>query len=133
MRLVPLLSWEPFDGRAEPVGAAGSTVRVAAFCTPFNAPTIVAVVTFVTDVVAAGNVPVVLPGGIAKVAGTVTCAELVTRLISTPAGPGLAEMAAVHWLERPPTTVAGVQLSEEIVIPDAGGVSVMDATLEEPL
>jgi hypothetical protein len=37
----------------------------------------------------------------------------------------------VHVLEAPANTVAGAQLTEEIVLP--GGVNVRDVTWEEPL
>jgi hypothetical protein len=77
-------------------GSTGSTVRVAACCRPFNVPTIVAVVTLVTDVVVAVNVPVLLPAAIVRAAGTVTCVELLDRLIDTPAAPALVEIVAVH-------------------------------------
>ena len=112
-------------------GFTGSTVRVAACCRPFNVATIVAVVTLVTDVVVAVNVPVVLPARIVKVAGTVTLAELLDRLIDAPPEPALADRVTVQVLEAPPTTVAGAQLTEETMTP--GGVSLMDATWEEPL
>jgi hypothetical protein len=110
-------------------GSTGSTVRVAVCCTPFNVALIVAAVTLVTAVVVAANVPVVLPAAIVKVAGTVACAELLARLIDAPPEPALADRVTVHVLEAPPTTVAGEQLTEEIVI----GVTVIDAAWEEPL
>ena len=83
----------------------------------------------VTAEVVAGNVPVVLPGGIARVAGTVTWVELLARLIEAALEPAL-DRVTVHVLEAPPTTVAGTQLSDEIAPPD--GISVMDAAWEEP-
>ncbi|HEY6340473.1 MAG TPA: hypothetical protein VIY49_03200 [Bryobacteraceae bacterium] len=95
--------------------SAGSTVRVAVCCTPFNVATIVAAVTLATDVVVAASVPVVLPAAIVKVAGTVACVELLARLIVAPPEPALADRVTVHVLEAPPTTVAGAQLTEEIV------------------
>ena len=61
------------------------------------------------------NIPVVLPSPIVKVAGTVTFAELLARLIDAPPEPALADRVTVHVLEAPPTTVAGAQLTEEIV------------------
>ena len=85
----------------------------------------------VTAEVVAVNVPVVLPDAIVKVAGTVTFAELLAKLIDAPPEPALADRVTVHVLEAPPTTVAGAQLTEEIVIP--GGISVMDAVWDEPL
>jgi hypothetical protein len=109
---------------------AGSTVRAAVFCTPFNCAVIVAAVTLATDFVVAGNVPVVWPAAIVKVAGTVTSAELLVRLIDVPPEPALADRFTVHVLEAPPATVAGAQLTEEIV---TGGFTVRDAVLEEPL
>ena len=84
----------------------------------------------VTAEVVAGNVPVVLPAGIAKVAGTVTCVELLARLIEAAPEPAL-DRVTVHVLEAPPTTIAGAQFTKEILI--AVGVNVMDATCEEPL
>jgi len=88
----------------------------------------------VTAEVVAVNVPVVLPAAIVKLEGTVTDAELATRLIDTPKKPALADRVTVHVLEAPPTTVAGAQLIEEIVeFVTAGGVTVMDAAWEEPL
>jgi hypothetical protein len=84
----------------------------------------------VTAEVVAGNVPVVLPGGIDKVAGTVTCVELLARLIEAAPEPAL-DRVTVHVLLAPPTTVAGAQFTKEMGI--AVGVNVMDATWEEPL
>jgi hypothetical protein len=83
----------------------------------------------VTAEVVAVNVPVVLPAAIVKVAGTVTDAELLARLIDAPPEPALADRVTVQVLEAPPTTVAGAQLTEEIV--PAGGISLMDAAWEE--
>jgi hypothetical protein len=112
------------------ITSAGSTVRVAAGSAPFNRATIVASVTLVTDVVVARNVPVVLPAVIVKVGGTVTAAELLVRVIDTPPEPALPDRVTVHVLEAPPATVAGAQLTEEIV---TAGVTVRDAVWEEPL
>jgi hypothetical protein len=77
------------------------------------------------------NVPVVLPAAIVKVAGTVTDAEPLLRPIDAPPEPALADRVTVHVLEAPPTTVAGAQLTEEIVT--AGRVTEIDAVWEEPL
>jgi hypothetical protein len=84
----------------------------------------------VTAEVVAVNVPVVLPAAIVKVAGTVRFADLLDRLTDAPPEPALADRVTVHVLETPPTTVAGAQLTEEIV---AAGITVMDALWEEPL
>ena len=69
----------------------------------------------VTGVVVAANVPVALPAAIVKLAGTVTDAELLPRLINAPPEPAPADKVTVHVLEVPPTTAAGTQVSEEIV------------------
>jgi hypothetical protein len=111
---------------------AGSTVRVAVCCTLFNWAMIVAAVTLVTDVVVAGNVPVVLPGGILNVAGTVTFAELLVRLIDAPPEPALADRVTVHVLEAPPTTVAGAQVTEEMVTDASAGSTVRVAACCRP-
>ena len=87
----------------------------------------------VTTEVVAENIPVALPAAIVKVAGTVTDAELLARLIETPLEPALADRVTVHVLETPPTIVAGAQLTEEIVTGGAVGVTVMDVAWEEPL
>jgi hypothetical protein len=110
---------------------AGFTVRVAVCCRPFNFATIVASVTLAADVVVAVNVPVALPAAIVNVAGTVTCAELLVRLIDAPPEPAFADRFTVHVLEAPPITVAGAQLTEEIVTAD--GVTVRDVVGEDPL
>lgn len=109
---------------------AGSTIRVAAGSAPFHCARIVAAVTLATDVVVAVNVPAVWPAAIVKVAGTVTCAELLDRLIDAPPEPALADRFTVHVLGEPPATVAGKQLTEEIV---TGGSTVSVAVWEEPL
>jgi hypothetical protein len=59
----------------------------------------------------------VLLAATVKVAGTVTDAELLLRLIDAPPEPALADSVTVHVLEAPPTTAAGEQLTEEIVGP----------------
>jgi len=69
----------------------------------------------VTAEVVAVNVPVLLPAAMVKLAGTVTYAELLARLMDAPPEPALADKVTVHVLEAPPTTVAGAQLTEEIV------------------
>ena len=71
------------------------------------------------------------PADTNTLAGTVTFAELLARLIDTPAESVIPDMVTVHVVEPPPTTVAGAQLSEDIVT--TGGVSVTDVTREEPL
>jgi hypothetical protein len=83
----------------------------------------------VTAEVVAANVPVVLPAAIVSGGGTVTDPELLVKLIDAPKEPAPADRVTVHVLEAPPTTVAGAQLTDEIVTPD--GVSVMDAAWEE--
>ena len=83
----------------------------------------------VTAEVVAVNVPVVLPAAIVKVAGTVTDAELLARVMDAPPEPALADSVTVHVLETPPATVAGAQLTEEIATPD--GVRLRDADWEE--
>jgi hypothetical protein len=102
--------------------AAGSSVRVAVFATAFNCAPMVAAVTLATAVVAAANIPVVWPDAIVKVGGRVTCVELLASPIDAPPVPALADRVTVHVLEAPPTTVAGAQLTEEIV---GGGSTVM--------
>ena len=80
------------------------------------AVTVTGVVAETAEVVA-GNVPVVWPAAIVKLAGTVTFAELLARLIDAPPEPALADKVTVHVLEAPPTTVAGAQPMEEIPFP----------------
>ena len=68
------------------------------------------------------------PAGMFRVVGTVTDAELLPRLTDAPPEPAFADRFTVHVLGAPPTTVAGAQLTEEIVT--AGGVTVMVAVWE---
>jgi hypothetical protein len=110
---------------------AGFTVRVAVCARPFNFAVIVAAVGFKTGVVVAVKVPADLPAAMVKVAGTVTFAELLVRVMEAPPEAAPAGKFIVHVLEAPANTVAGAQLTEEIVLP--GGVNVMDVTWEEPL
>ena len=91
----------------------------------------VAVKEAATAEVVAWKLPVLAPAAMARVAGTVTDAELLVRLIVAPPEPAFADRFTVHVLEEPPTTVAGAQLTEEIV--PAGGVAVREAVWEEPL
>jgi hypothetical protein len=91
----------------------------------------VTVAAAVTAEVVAVNVPVLLPAAIVKLAGTVTDAELLARLIDAPLEPALADRATVHVLEAPPTTVAGAQLTVEIVTP-GGGPTVTVAVIVGP-
>jgi hypothetical protein len=72
-----------------------------------------------------------VPADTNAVAGTVRLAELLARLIDAPPESVFPDMVTVHVVEPPPITVAGAQLDEEIVT--TGGVSVTDATWEEPL
>ena len=81
-----------------------------------------------TAEVVAWKFAVLAPAAMFRVAGTVTDAELLARVIDAPPEPAFADRFTVHVLGPPPTTVAGVQLTEEIVT--AGGVTVMDAVLE---
>jgi hypothetical protein len=111
--------------------AAGFTVRVAVCSRPFNFAVIVAANGFKTGVVVAVKVPVDLPAAMVKLAGTVTSAELLVRVMEAPPEAALAGRFTVHALEAPANTVAGAQLTEVIVLP--GGVNVMDVTWEEPL
>jgi hypothetical protein len=84
--------------------------------------------------VVAWKLPVVALASMFRVAGTVTDAELLARLIDAPPEPALADRFTVHVLGAPPTTVAGAQLTEEIVIAGgSAGSTVRDAVLEEPL
>ena len=69
----------------------------------------------VTPEVVAVNVPVLLPVGIIKLAGTVRFAELLARVIDAPPEPAFADSVTGHVLEAPPPIVDGVQLTEEIV------------------
>ena len=85
----------------------------------------------VTGEVVAWKVPPLVPADTNTVAGTVSFAELLARLIDAPPESVFPDMVTVHVVEPPPTSVAGAQLSEEIVT--TGGVSVNDVTWEEPL
>ena len=85
----------------------------------------------VTAEVVAWKVPVLVHAAPTTVAGTDTFAELLARLTDAPPESVFPDMVTVHVVEAPPTTVAGAQLTEEIVT--TGGVSVTDITWEEPL
>jgi hypothetical protein len=91
----------------------------------------VAVTAAATAEVVAWKVPVVAPAAMVRGVTTVADAELLARVMDAPLEPALADRVTVHVLEAPPTTVAGAQLTEEIVT--AGGVTVRDAVWEEPL
>ena len=83
-----------------------------------------------TAEVVAWKLPALVPAHMAIVAGTVAFAESLARLIDAPPASVLPDMVTVHVVEEPATTVAGAQLTDEIVT--TGGVSVTDAW-EEPL
>jgi hypothetical protein len=87
----------------------------------------------VTAEVVAVKDPEEVPAPTVRVAGTLMAALLLER--ATLAPPGAApESVTVQVLLAPPTTVAGVQLTEESVIPPTGGggVMVMVADADEP-
>lgn len=86
-----------------------------------------------TAEVVAWKLPVLALAGIFRVAGTVADAELLARVIDAPPEPALADRVTVHVLEAPPTTVAGAQLTEEIVAGGFTGFTVRVAAWEEPL
>ena len=84
----------------------------------------------VTAVVVAVKDPEGLPDGTLMVAGTVTLALLLESPTLAPPPGAAPDSVTVHVLLAPPTSVAGAQLSEEIVT--AGGFTVREAVEEAP-
>ena len=83
-----------------------------------------------TAVVVAVKDPEELPAPTVRVAGTLTVALLLESPTLAPPHGAAPDSVTVHVLLAPPTTVAGAQLSDEIVT--AGGVTVMEAVEDAP-
>ena len=84
-----------------------------------------------TAVVVAVKDPEEVPAPTMTLAGIVTAALLLESPTLAPPAGAVPDSVTVQVLLAPPTTVDGVQLTAEIVIPDASGVSVTDAAWEE--
>ena len=84
----------------------------------------------VTAVVVAVKDAEELPAPTTRVAGTLTAALLLESPTLAPPPGAAPDSVAVHVLLPPPTSVAGAQLSDEIVT--AGGFTVRDAVEEAP-
>jgi hypothetical protein len=84
----------------------------------------------VTAVVKTGKDPEELPAGTLRVAGTPTAVLLLESATTAPLGGAAADSVTVHVLIAPPTTVAGVQLKDDVVI--AGGFTASEALEEVP-
>ena len=83
-----------------------------------------------TAVVVAVKDPEEFPVPTRSVAGTLTVALLLDSPTLAPPPGAAPDSVTVHVLLAPPTSVAGVQLSDEIVT--AGGFTVRDAVEDVP-
>ena len=83
-----------------------------------------------TAVVVAVKDPEELPAPTMRVAGTLTVALLLESPTLAPPPGAAPDSVTVHVLLAPPPTVAGAQLSDEIVT--AAGFTVRDAVEEVP-